>query len=81
LGITPGRPTTLASASRLTLRSFSAASSCAVVMSKRACASRVSTIVCVPTSKLRLAEASCSLTAFLLARTVSSVSVAERTSK
>ena len=38
-------------------RSFSAAISCAVARSARDWASRVSVIVAVPTSKLRLAEA------------------------
>ena len=62
-------------------RSFSAAISCAVARSKRACASRVSVMVAVPTSKLRLAEASCSLIAVLLVRVVASVSCAASTSK
>ena len=47
-----------------------AAISCAVARSKRACASRVSVIVAVPTSKLRFADASCSAIAVLLARVV-----------
>jgi hypothetical protein len=48
---------------------------------ERACASRVSVMVAVPTSKLRLAEASCSVMAALLARTVASVSCEASTSK
>ena len=53
---TLARPTSVSSAMRLVRRSFSAAISCAVARSKRACASRVSVMVAVPTSKLRLAD-------------------------
>ena len=66
---------------RLVRRSFSVAISCAVARSKRAWASRVSVMVAVPTSKLRLAEASCSVMAALLARVVASASCAANTSK
>jgi hypothetical protein len=81
LGVVPGRPTSWSSASFLTSRSFSAAICCAVTRSKRACASRVSVMVLVPTSKLRLAEASCSDTAVLLAATKATASCAASTSK
>src|SRR5205085_2251400 len=50
-----GLPTSVSSASRLMRRSFSAWISCASTRSNRACASRVSVMVVVPTSKLRLA--------------------------
>ena len=53
----------------------------AVARSKRACASRVSVMVALPTSKLRLAEASCSARAFLLSLAVASTSWAASTSK
>jgi hypothetical protein len=49
--------------------------------SKRAWTSRVSVMVAVPTSKLRLADASCSVMAVLLARWVASVSCEASTSK
>jgi hypothetical protein len=81
LGATPVRPTSVSSAMRLLRRSFSAASSRKVSRSKRACASRVSVMVAVPTSKLRLAEASCSAVAALPARVVASASCAASTSK
>jgi hypothetical protein len=81
LGCTLARPTSVSSAMRLVRRSFSAAISCAVARSKRAWASRVSVMVAVPTSKLRLAEASCSLIAALLACAVVSASWAASTSK
>ena len=66
-GLDVGRPTSWSSAIRLVRRSLSAAISCAVTRSKRACASRVSVMVAVPTSKLRLADASCSAMAVLFA--------------
>jgi hypothetical protein len=81
LGVVLGLPTSWSSAMRLVSRSFSAWISCAVARSKRACASRVSVMVAVPTSKLRLAEASCSVMAALLWRVVESVSCAASTSK
>jgi len=80
-GLTSVRPTSCSSARRLVRRSLSAAISWAVVRSKRAWASRVSVIVAVPTSKLRLAEASCSPMAVLEARAVESASCAISTSK
>ena len=80
-GTLPGRPTSWSSAIFLTCRSFSAAISCDTTRSKRACASRVSVMVEVPTSKLRLAAASCSATAAFCARTSDSVSCAASTSK
>jgi hypothetical protein len=75
------RLTSWSSAIRLVRRSFSAAISCATIRSNRACASRVSVIVALPTSKLRRADASCSVTAFLLVCTVAKVSWAPSTSK
>jgi hypothetical protein len=58
-----------------------AAISCALERSKRACASCVSVMVAVPTSKLRFACASCSEIAAFCARTRLSVSTAARPSK
>ena len=66
---------------RRLIRSFSAAISCAVARSARDCASRVSVMVAVPTSKLRLAEASCSRIAVLLVFVSATVSLAASTSK
>ena len=80
-GWVPTRPTSWSSASRLTRRSLSAAISCAVARSKRACASRLSVMVALPTSKLRLAASSCSATAAFSARTKVSESCAASTSK
>ena len=62
-------------------RSFSPAITPAVARSKRACASRVSVMVAVPTSKFRFADASCSAMAVLPACAADNVSCAAKTSK
>ena len=80
-GFTPAWPTSWSSARRFTRRSFSVAISCAVAKSNRACASRLSVMVALPTSKLRWAEASCSATEAFSARTKASDSSAASTSK
>ena len=80
-GMAPLRPTSWSRASFLTSRSLLAAISWATTRSKRAWASRESVTVEVPTSKLRLAEASCSDTADFCACTKVRVSWAAATSK
>ena len=81
LGDTSFLPTNMSKAMRLTRKSFSAAISWAITRSYRACASRVSVMVAVPTSKLRLADASCSLTAIFCAFTKVRLSWLASTSK
>ncbi len=80
-GATPLRPTNWSSVTLATSRSFSAAISLERARSARASASRVSVMVALPTSKLRLAEASCSAMALLLPCTEFSASAAASTLK
>jgi hypothetical protein len=74
-------PITCCSAVRFTSRSFCAANSCATTRSYAACASCVSVMVWVPTSKFRLADASCSVVAAFCAWVAVRLSCAVSTSK
>ncbi|MNT44056.1 hypothetical protein D3C72_1805600 [compost metagenome] len=74
-------PMIVCKALRLLARSLMAANSCATTRSYAACASCVSVIVCVPTSKLRLADANCSVVATFCACVAPRLSCALSTSK
>ncbi|MCY1361077.1 hypothetical protein D9M69_477320 [compost metagenome] len=76
-----GLPVICCSVARRISRSLCAAISVEVARSKRACASLASTMVAVPTSKLRLACSSCSPIAFFCARARYRLSCAASTSK